>query len=311
MKKSDFVSVVIPVFNGETCVGTAIESVLAQSHRKVEVIAINDGSQDDSVAVLQRFGDQIKVISQTNAGVARTRNRGIEAATGEFIAFLDQDDYWLPEKLELQLQIFGTRPEIGLVHTAVEHRDLETGAVLPPLNPSSRPEKMIGSCLEELLLGNPLYNSSVVVRREVIDRVGGCNVQLAGNTVADYELWLRIAQHYTFGYIAQPVTIYRMHGGQGMHDRRAMLTAELGVLLSIRPESLWIASDSGRNRLAALYDELAVAHFDAGDVVKARFNFSAAWKTAGTKRSLLRLAVSHLPYDLGKRIQTIKAAVFG
>lgn len=295
---SPTVSVAIPIFNGANCVGTAIESALGQTHSNVEVIAINDGSTDNSLKVLQHFGDRIKVISQTNAGVARTRNRGIEAATGAFIAFLDQDDYWLPEKLALQLQVFRSHPEIGLVHTAVEHRDLETGEPLPPLNSSSRPEKMIGSCFEKLLLGNPLYNSSVVVRREVIDRVGGCNVQLAGNTVADYELWLRIAQHYSFGYVDQPVTIYRMHRGQGMHDRRAMLTAELQVLLAFQTEEKWKYTPCMRNRLASLYDALAVAHYDNQDIDLARHYFEKAFHTEKSIRTFVRRTGSLLPTRL-------------
>ena len=298
------VSVVIPVYNGQAFVADAIQSALAQSHTNMEIIAVNDGSPDGSLEILKQFGDQITIVDQQNSGVASARNAGIEKSTGEYVAFLDQDDWWLPEKTQFQLDVFHVNKNIGLVHTAVNHIDAKTGANLPPLNPNSQPAEMVGNCFDQLILGNPIYNSSVLVRRDVLDKVGNCDITLAGNTIADYELWLRIAQQYSFGYSERAVTCYRMHSDQGIWDRRAMLEAELRVLLKLKTSDEWRASLETKQRLSNLYDGLAVAYFQHGELFEARANFLNAYQTHKTLKSLTRLVASGLPKSIINRLRS-------
>ena len=106
------VSAVIPAYNAGKYVGRAIESVLAQTHKADEIIVVNDGSSDDTAEVVERFGGAVRFIRQENAGASVARNTGIEAATSEWIAFLDADDEWLPNKLKLQTEHLERNPKL-------------------------------------------------------------------------------------------------------------------------------------------------------------------------------------------------------
>ena len=289
------VSVIIPVYRGEQFVSKAIESALAQTHPSVEVIAVNDGCPGHSLDVLNRYATKIQIVSQDNCGVARARNAGIRHSKGEFIAFLDQDDYWLATKLEQQLKCFDGNPSTGLVHTGVQHIESASGKKIPPLNPQSDPDKLVGRCLDRLLMNNAIYNSSVMVSRRAIDLVGMCNESIAGNTVADFDLWLRIAREFDFGFVSQKLTHYRTHPNQGLLDRRSMLEAELSVLLSIPENGGWATSKMRRQKLSSLYDELAVAYADSGEWRNARRYFRRSFITSISRKTFLRMVASFLP----------------
>lgn len=110
------ISVVIPTYNRAGCVGDAIDSVLSQTYADYEIIVVDDGSTDETRKTLERYGDRIRYIHQENAGVSAARNRGIMEARGEWVAFLDSDDEWLPEKLSMQMECLSRHPDvIGLV----------------------------------------------------------------------------------------------------------------------------------------------------------------------------------------------------
>src|SRR5438132_1599837 len=110
------VSVVIPVYNGERYLADAIQSVRDQTYQNFEVIVVDDGSTDGSADVAQRFGEAIRYVHQANGGVCKARNAGIAAARGAYIAFLDQDDLWLPDKLAAQVTYLDSHPEVGAVY---------------------------------------------------------------------------------------------------------------------------------------------------------------------------------------------------
>jgi hypothetical protein len=309
--RQGLVSLVIPVYNGAAYVAQAVQSMLNQTYRDVEVIAVDDGSTDESAAVLADFGDQIRLVRQRNGGVASARNAGIRAAQGEFIGFLDQDDWSLPERVECQVARFRASESVGLVHTDIHLFESGRGTFAPPPLPQgpwdaelmSRPDQMVGDCFDQLLLSNPICNSSVMVRRNVLDQVGGVDSRILGNTVQDYDLWLRLARLCQFDHIATPLTIFRLHGGQGHRDRRAMLEEELKVLLRTMPEKEWRRSRRGRLRLAAICDQLAVAHLDAGDLRSARQRFRGALRFDRSPRTVLRFAASCLPIGLVQRLR--------
>lgn len=300
----------MPVYNGARYLPQAVESVLSQTHRSFEIVAIDDGSSDESADLLAGYGEPVRVYRQPNCGnVGLVRNAGIERSQGEFVAFLDQDDWWAPEKLQRQLAVFAADTAIGLVHTAARYFDDVAGAEVGPLNPLAQPEKMIGECYEDLLLGNLLCNSSVMVRRHVLDDVGGCDPRVPGNTVQDYDLWLRIAKTYRLGFVDAPVTWYRLHAGQGLSNGQKMLREQLVVLLRQRSVSEWRSSPTGRRRLAELYDRLAVAHLDCGDQGEARRYFRLACRTRGSLRQVTRAAASHLPLWLLNAVRSAKRSM--
>jgi glycosyltransferase involved in cell wall biosynthesis len=115
------VSCIVPVYNGETYLGEAIESILKQSYRPIEIIIADDGSTDGTVTVAERYGKQIRYMRQANAGTAAARNLGLSAAAGEFVAFLDADDLWHPEKLARQMACFRARPELDYCVSHVQN----------------------------------------------------------------------------------------------------------------------------------------------------------------------------------------------
>src|SRR5262249_28581447 len=160
----------------------------------IELILVDDGSRDGSSELIASYGSRVVAIRQQNGGVGAARNAGILRARGDFVAFLDQDDWWTAGKVEKQVQLFLADDRVGLVHTGVSHYDDVTGTKVGPLTPNARPEELVGSCYDQLLLGNCIYNSSVMVRKSVLDRVGGLDPEIGGNTCQDYDLWLRCAQ---------------------------------------------------------------------------------------------------------------------
>src|SRR5256885_2165082 len=120
---SPLVSVVIPIYNGLKYLDRAVASVLAQTYQPIEIILVDDGSTDGSWEWIASYGSQVRPIRQKNAGVGCARNTGIEHARGDLIAFLDQDDWWMPEKAARQVQAFLDDDRVGLVHTGVSHFD--------------------------------------------------------------------------------------------------------------------------------------------------------------------------------------------
>ena len=109
------VSVIIPTYNREKIITRAIDSVFAQTYRDFEIVVLDDGSQDNTKAVAQAYGPKVHYFYQDNKGIAGARNAGMHQTAGDYIAFLDSDDYWLPGKLERQIALFSEHPEYGMV----------------------------------------------------------------------------------------------------------------------------------------------------------------------------------------------------
>ena len=205
------VTVVIPNYNCARFLPETLESVFAQTCRDVEVIVVDDGSSDGSQAVLQRFGDRIRVIQQANQGVSGARNRGIRESRGEFVAFLDADDLWHPEKLDKQLRLF-SNPAVGLVHCAVEYVD-EANRPLGTnfTGRSGRVLKPIALLQGTVVLAG---GSTAVVRRDAFDKVGCFDREMS--TAADWDMWRRIACAYEIDMVREPLMRYRLRHGS-MH----------------------------------------------------------------------------------------------
>lgn len=191
------VSVVIPAYNGANVIADAISSAISQTHKPSEIIVINDGSTDDTADVLAKFRDEAKVINQPNSGVAITRNRGITEASGDYVAFLDQDDVWHPKKLASQLACIKNDLNIGMVHTAVAYEDLHSKKRYDYADWKPDLSKYTGNCFLRMLSENGVCNSSVLVRRAILLDAGMCDESITGNTVADYDLWLKVSKKQT------------------------------------------------------------------------------------------------------------------
>lgn len=199
MNSYPLVSVIIPVFNSERYLAAALDSVVYQTYRPIEVIVVDDGSTDNSAAIAQAY-PEVQYFYQPNQGVSVARNRGIAAAKGEFIAFLDSDDEWMPDKLRIQISEMLNHPEVGITGTWYLNY-LEPEAELPSWFDVKR---HLGATA---LLGPP----TLVVRPAVFEQVG--TFSPAYRTGEDTE-WLLRAKDYniTFKTIPQVLTRRRLHG---------------------------------------------------------------------------------------------------
>ena len=198
------VSVIIPTYNRAVWLREALESVFAQTWSDFEVIVVDDGSTDSSEQVVCDFGDRVSYIRQENGGAATARNRGVEAARGKWIAFLDSDDLWLPHKLDRCMDRIRRESEtVFLFHPMVEID--ENGAVVR--GRSKRPAE--GRVLDRLFAHCFVHTPTVVVRRDVLDEAGGFDPAL--EVCEDYSLWLRISAKHPFALVTEPLAQRRLH----------------------------------------------------------------------------------------------------
>jgi glycosyltransferase involved in cell wall biosynthesis len=205
MADSPSVSVIIPTYNRAKFVGDAIQSVLDQTFTDYEIIVVDDGSTDNTKAILGQFKDKIRYIYQENQGVSAARNRGIQAAQGEYIAFLDSDDLFLPTKLEKQIAYLLQNPDIGLVHSSFIIID-EFGRQM-----AVRVKEESKDMYRRFLLTSTIATSSVIMPRQVIDQIGGFDTTLSLAEDVDFET--RVAQHFEVGVISTPLVKYREFPG--------------------------------------------------------------------------------------------------
>lgn len=202
------VSILIPAYNAMEYLPATINSVLSQTYRNFEVVVVNDGSTDNVEAWINSLPDRrVRLVSQPNQGLASARNTGLNHAKGDYIAFIDADDIWLPNKLERQVHLLDTQPEIGLVYTWIALID---GAGKP--QGKLRKNYAKGDVWVPLTTHNIVECGSVaLVRRECFDKVGLFDESLPLSCSEDWDMWLRIAAHYSFGLVAKPLVQYRCH----------------------------------------------------------------------------------------------------
>ncbi|MEA2108856.1 MAG: glycosyltransferase [Pseudomonadota bacterium] len=201
--KKPLVSVIIPTFNRAAMVVEAVDSVLAQSYQPLEIIVVDDGSTDDTRVRLAAYGECVKVIRRPlNSGVSAARNCGIRRSCGSYVALLDSDDLWLPDKIERQMDFFFTHPEAMICQT--EETWIRRGK---RVNPKHKHRKYSGSIFSHCLPLCIVSPSAVMFKRELISRVGLFDEQLPA--CEDYDLWLRIAAHHPIFLLEEPLIIKR------------------------------------------------------------------------------------------------------
>ncbi len=220
------VNVIVPCHNGARFLGEALKSALQQTHTDTTVLVVDDGSTDDTGRIARGFGDRVSVIRQPKSGVSAARNRAIDAADGEYVALLDADDRWHPDKLSRQLALMSRHPQYGLVHTAIRHIDAAGSVTGRPDNAPFRRDTQ-GDCLALLLSGNTIATSSVLLRR---DMLRGERFMTDMAAAEDWDLWLRLASRTRFGYVDEELTEYRFHDSNTVRRRELMLTGELTVV---------------------------------------------------------------------------------
>jgi glycosyltransferase involved in cell wall biosynthesis len=218
------VSVVMPAYNAAPYIRAALESALAQTYGSLEVIVVDDGSTDGTATVVRAFGDRVRYIFQPNARQAAARNHGVRESRGDLIAFLDADDAWLPEKIEKQVSLLRSRPDLGLVYCSMREVDA-AGRTIRVAHANLRGER-----LRELLLGGAtggICGSTPLTTRKVFEAVGGFDTDLT--PVEESDLFWRIATRYPIDFVDEPLVLYRRHESNAHLDTARMARAWRGL----------------------------------------------------------------------------------
>ncbi|REC49609.1 glycosyltransferase [Chryseobacterium pennipullorum] len=200
------ISVILPVYNAEKYVSEAIQSVLDQTYKDFELIILNDGSTDRSLEIINSFKDErIVLVDQANAGLAKTLNRGLALAKGEYIARMDADDICLPNRFKEQINYLVRHPEVGLLGTAIELIDDEGKHLL--YNPPLVGHEVLTAAM--MTRGNPMKHPSVMFRKEIAVQCGGYNEDI-GKYFEDYMLWRLMSTQCKIDNLPKILLQYRL-----------------------------------------------------------------------------------------------------
>ena len=226
------VSVIIPTYNRAAYIAEAISSVQAQTYPHVEIIVGDDGSTDNTAEIIAQFGHAVTYLQLTHRGQpAATRNAALLAAKGEYVAFLDSDDLFVPGRLARQVSALAEHPDAALVYSNGyffrDDPEAPTGHVLDGLPTPS------GDALADLLRGNFLSSPVVLIRRRCLDAVGMFDERPDFFAVEDYDLWLRIAARFPVVYVPGDVAAIRRHTKSISRDVASLRAGALKVLAKL------------------------------------------------------------------------------
>lgn len=293
------VSVIIPVYNREASIGRAIRSAIEQTYPNLEILVVDDGSTDTTPDVLRSFGAQIRVLTQPRRGAYAARNAGLREASGEYIAFLDSDDAWFPDRLARGVPMLGQRPDVGLVYGngVVLREDRRVGRVRTFFEYYNVPAR--GRVFTALLRTNFIPQSSVLLRRRCLDEVGPfVEVPVA----ADHHKWLQLSLRYEFEYVEKPIFEYTLHAGNISRDR-ALRYQVFAELLADLERDVKTASELGalRQRRLELEFKLSLMYIVEGTARLARSAFGGGQAVKGSTR--LAALVRVLAYDVARVVR--------
>lgn len=260
------VSVVIPTYNAAEFLGETLDSVLAQTYPNLEVIVVDDGSTDATPELLRTYGERITVLRQANAGQAAARNRGARLARGEFLAFLDSDDLWDPDKIARQVYWLQRHPQACA--TYCDHRSIDARGRTIAASAALAYPRPSGDILRALLLGPCIITPGLVLlRREAYEASGGFDEAQFMRGHEDYALWMRLATRGAFVYTPETLVSYRRHARQATRQslyELQMARAKVHGLMAIR-EAIRARGDGDLERLYAwlLADSHVIASWAA------------------------------------------------
>ena len=262
------VSVVIPAYNHGAWIEETLEAVVRQTFTEWEAIVVDDGSTDDTGEVARRFAPRVRYVRQENAGVSAARNNGLAKTTGRYVTFLDSDDLFRPNGLEVLVAALDRDPSLGMVYGS--QCRLKDGLVFDCSTPCHR-----GDILLPLLLKDQsfrLSSGTTLIRRDVLQAVQAFDPRFS--TSADYDLWLRLAASYPVDFVPEPVLDYRVTPGAMHRNLRLFERDRLGVL-----DKFYSKGAGRRPELAALRScAYARAHYCIGGEALYQRDWSLAFR---------------------------------
>jgi glycosyltransferase involved in cell wall biosynthesis len=222
------VSVIIPTYNHAALLPHAVESVLAQTRRADEVIVVDDGSTDATDEMVARRYPAVRLLTQPNRGLSAARNRGLQAARGDLVVFLDADDWLTPDALAAKSAVLEREAALGWVYSDLFLTD-EAGSVTRRVSEAwrYRGRRLEGWIFEELLLGNFFPVHAVMARRHAVLEAGGFDETLPNHE--DYDLWLRLSRRAPVAYVDRALGYYRLRAARMSADRHAMAVTALSI----------------------------------------------------------------------------------
>jgi glycosyltransferase involved in cell wall biosynthesis len=278
---TELISVVIPCYNAKRYLAGALRSVLSQGWSSLEVIVVDDGSSDGSADLVAREFPEVVLLRQSNQGAAAARNLGIRHARGEWIAFLDSDDVWLPGKLKAQWQRIQAEPGARMVYTAWKEWESEcaepSGEDLASLIEGAGKETWGGPSgwiYPQLLLDCVVWTSTVMAQRSLLEEVGPFDPEL--RLGQDYDLWLRASRLTPILRVHKPYALYRIHPANStkrvpkLNYRGIVLERALTRWGLVGPDGSRADFNAVRRGLARSWSDFAWAQLQAGNLEQAR-----------------------------------------
>ncbi len=331
------VSIIMPTYNNAEYINNAIKSVFEQTYKNKEIIVIDDGSTDSTRQVIKPYLHRIKYHFQENKGVASARNKGLELANGDYIAFLDSDDFWFPKNLEIKVGILKAHKNLGAVFSNFRMIDrtgvIYSNGIIKRYSSFNKKkyEKVFladrhisinkknykyfyGKIFFDLLLGNFILTSTTVFKKKCVKEVGMFRSDLS--TEEDYEYFLRFSKNYTIGYINLPVVNYRRHSNQ-LTDHHNVVQILSNVIEILQPYYLERdkiftkkLTHKIQRRFSNVYKNLGKAYLRQNKSRHARKSFKLSI-TADKRNitSILYLILSCLPIEITYTIAYLKMKV--
>lgn len=248
------VSVIIPVFNRLCFLHAAIESVLAQTYRSYEIVVVDDGSTVDVSSHLHKFRGDLTLLRKENGGLASARNFGVKSATGEFLAFLDDDDLFCPEKLERQVAILDNNPSIGMVYSREYVINQVGGLIGDSVQNGVIAPLPSGSIAKDYFMNSFIGVMTTLVPRKVFEEMNGFDEKLYFNE--DDDLWFRIMLQYPVIYDDYVSGIRRIHDSNMSKDRNSMVYYQLECIekyINIFPDFMIEIENNALSRAKSIF----------------------------------------------------------
>lgn len=307
------VSVIIPTFNCAGYIARTITSVLSQTYKDFEIIVVDDGSTDETGEIVSRFSDKLTYHYRPNLGLSNARNTAVSISSGEFIAYLDADDMWFPKKLQRQVAYMDEHPECGLAHSNVIYIDEDDQPISPEW--SSHADRSVlaqGNCLSELLKGCMFQVPTVIERRVCFDEVSGFDERF--KRVEDYLHWIKLQlKGHSFGYINEPLAMYRMRTGSLSKNQTAMTESTVDMFdVLIKENALLQHLDQSEKkallrRISLLKRGLPFHYREQGrnDLARKQ-SLSLICESPGNLYPYVELAKSLVPGSLAAKVKSLR-----